>query len=293
MALAAGCASLTPRAKTPAVAWTERQVGPFIVECSGGAAAMAEPVVWLEELEERLDQQLGLTIEDGTPPIRVLIFDDQQQLTRLMSSAHPDLPTRRAFFLAEAESRTIYACRGDRLREDLQHEATHALLHATVGALPLWLDEGLAEYFEVGPGDEKEVRRRIETLMAERREGWSPDLERLESVDSIRDMTSLDYREAWAWARLMLEGHTTKRQAVVAALRLSGPARDDVRLVSHQLGVEGPDLERTFWESLDLSKVQPAAQLRTQSPDDRQPLARPPSMLGRVIGRINSAIFGR
>ncbi|GIT30210.1 MAG: hypothetical protein Ct9H300mP1_22560 [Planctomycetaceae bacterium] len=36
--------------------------------------------------------------------------------------------------------------------EDLRHEFTHGVLHSSLKRVPLWLDEGLAEYFEVvGP----------------------------------------------------------------------------------------------------------------------------------------------
>ena len=74
---------------------------------------------------------------------------------------------------------------GDRLEEDLRHEATHALLHVAVGDLPLWLDEGLAEYFEVHrrpsrpatPSTSPGCPRTSAT-------GWTPDLARLETLET-------------------------------------------------------------------------------------------------------------
>ena len=41
------------------------------------------------------------------------------------------------------------AYRNPEFGNDLRHECTHALLHAVLPAVPLWLDEGLAKYFEV------------------------------------------------------------------------------------------------------------------------------------------------
>ena len=43
----------------------------------------------------------------------------------------------------------VYAQGGDRLADDLRHEMTHAYLHSVVPDVPLWLDEGLAKYFEL------------------------------------------------------------------------------------------------------------------------------------------------
>ena len=51
----------------------------------------------------------------------------------------------------------VYAYRHPELPIDLRHECTHALLHANLPMVPLWLDEGLAEYFEM-PEAERRVR---------------------------------------------------------------------------------------------------------------------------------------
>ena len=56
---------------------------------------------------------------------------------------------RRAFFLAQGSRQVVYTYFNPQLEVDLRHEATHALLHLAIAELPLWLDEGLAEYFEV------------------------------------------------------------------------------------------------------------------------------------------------
>ena len=47
------------------------------------------------------------------------------------------------------EDLLVYTYWGDRIQQDLRHELTHALLHSVLKDVPLWLDEGLAEYFEM------------------------------------------------------------------------------------------------------------------------------------------------
>ena len=45
----------------------------------------------------------------------------------------------------------VYTFWSDHLRQDLRHELTHALLNGVTKEVPLWLDEGLAEYYELPP----------------------------------------------------------------------------------------------------------------------------------------------
>ena len=111
---------------------------------------------------------------------------------------------------------------GDDLKEDLRHEATHALLHSSMPTTPMWLDEGLAEYFEVGPDCETGKPEHIAALKAATAKGWKPDLERLESLHDLQQMTAADYRESWLWVDYLLHRTPTTKRVLVdylAALR--------------------------------------------------------------------------
>ena len=143
---------------------------------------------------------------------------------------YPELPPRRAFFLAQGSQRVVYTYSSPRLEEDLRHEATHALLRGSFGDLPLWLDEGLAEYFETDlaqPGAEHE---RIDHFADDLAGGWSPNLPRLESLSDIRQMTPRDYREAWAWVHLFLNGSSSEKTILLTSLSQSNEAPNKLRL---------------------------------------------------------------
>ena len=73
---------------------------------------------------------------------------------------------------------------GDHLRTDLRHELTHALLHSVLKDVPLWLDEGLAGYFELPPENDGVNPQHLELL---RRGPFQPDLARLESLEQVGD----------------------------------------------------------------------------------------------------------
>ena len=106
------------------------------------------------------------------------------------------------------------------MAEDLRHEVTHAYLHSVVPQLPLWLDEGLAEYFEVPRGYEGLNRPHLERLADKFERGRSqPDLARLEQFRSSFDMTQDDYAESWAWAHFLLHSRLEHRELLQAYLR--------------------------------------------------------------------------
>ncbi|MEM7457685.1 MAG: DUF1570 domain-containing protein, partial [Planctomycetota bacterium] len=98
---------------------------------------------------------------------------------------------------------------------DLRHEITHGYIHASVDEIPLWLDEGIAEYFEVASGFGGINRMHIDLLMARMKNGtWQPDLRRLESVVDPARMTQLDYAEAWLWTHFLLNDNPETRAIV-------------------------------------------------------------------------------
>jgi hypothetical protein len=88
----------------------------------------------------------------------------------------------------------------------LRHEVAHGYLHSTIPNLPLWLDEGLAEYFEVGRGRRGVNQPHVDYLLGQLALGaWRPNLVRLEQLALAGDMTQLDYAESWLWVHYLLE----------------------------------------------------------------------------------------
>jgi hypothetical protein len=192
--------------------------------------------VFLSDFELKPDQplfqelgKLGDQIyhELQLPPtnavIQVYLFEDRERYERFMLVKYPELPRRRAFFIAQprsvggAEDLLVYTYWGDRVREDLRHELTHALLHSVLKDVPLWLDEGLAEYFEL-PLDHKGIN--YHHLEQCRRSGsFQPDLSRLEQLSQVQQMNPAEYREAWAWVHLMLQSKPETKAVLLGYLQ--------------------------------------------------------------------------
>jgi hypothetical protein len=171
----------------------------------------------LAELRELVYRELQLPAASNL--IQVFLFEDRDRYERFMHARYPDLPRRRAFFVAQprggGEDLLVYTYWGDRVREDLRHELTHALLHSVLKDVPLWLDEGLAEYFELPPENKGVNEHHLEQMRGGQ---FNPDLARLEQLSLVQQMTPAEYREAWAWVHLMLRDKPEARAVLLAFL---------------------------------------------------------------------------
>jgi hypothetical protein len=175
----------------------------------------------LSDLREQVTKELQLP--GANTVVNVYIFEDKEHYERYMTSKYKDLPKRRAFFVAQPhsvggpEDLSVYTYwTVDRIREDLRHELTHALLHSVLKDVPLWLDEGLAEYFELPPERKGVNQVHLDQL---RRGSFQPNLKRLESLTQVQDMGPPEYREAWAWVHLMLHDKHEAKGALLGYLQ--------------------------------------------------------------------------
>src|SRR5262245_7659070 len=174
----------------------------------------------LSDLREQVVRELQLPTSNTV--VQVYLFEDREKYDRFMKYRYPDLPNRRAFFVAQprtvgaGDDLLVYTFWVDRVRQDLRHELTHALLHCVLKDVPLWLDEGLAEYFELPPGTDGVNPQHLELI---RKGPFSPDLARLEQMHQVAQMSPAEYRESWAWVHLMLRGPADGKSALLAYLQ--------------------------------------------------------------------------
>jgi len=175
-------------------------------------------------LRADIASKLGIPASDE--PIHVYLFESADTYGQFALKYFPTSAPRRAFFLETDTRLNVYAQWGDMVAEDLRHETTHGYLHAAVRNVPLWLDEGIAEYFEVPRGRGGRNNPHLDLLAAKQGNGeWSPDLARLETLVSAAQMTQQDYAEAWLWVHLLLESTDERRnllRAYFADLRRDG-----------------------------------------------------------------------
>jgi len=176
----------------------------------------------LGELHEEITKQLQLPASSRT--VQVYLFEDKEGYKRFIHAKYPELPERRAFFVAQprgmgVEDLLVYTSWGDQVQQDLRHELTHAVLHAVLKDVPIWLDEGLAEYFEQPP-QRKGVNLAHVAKLRDGPEGPQRlSLARLEQLTKVEDMHPAEYQESWAWVHLMLHGTPDARSALLQYLQ--------------------------------------------------------------------------
>jgi hypothetical protein len=177
----------------------------------------------LGALREQVFKELQLP--QSNTLVQVYLFEDKDRYEKFMQLKYPNLPKRRAFFVAQPrrlggnEDLIVYTYWGDRIQQDLRHELTHALLHSVLKDVPLWLDEGLAEYFEMPTAWQGVNYQHLETLRSGQGATPSLDLDRLERLSEVQQMAPAEYREAWAWTHLMLRSTPQAKQVLIGYLQ--------------------------------------------------------------------------
>ncbi len=165
----------------------------------------------LESLRADVSQQLDLPISDE--PVHLYLFEGKDRYDAFSARQFPGFPTRRAFFVATDTTLSVFAVWQDRIAEDLRHETTHGYVHAVVPTIPLWLDEGVAEFFELPRSEQGVHAAHVAHLSGRLLEGtWRPDIDRMEALASAGELSQDHYAEAWCWAHWLLRTTPERRR---------------------------------------------------------------------------------
>lgn len=187
----------------------------------------------------------------GTPPpketVHLFLFEKKATYQAYLKHYFPRVPYRRALFIKGRGPGMVFAYQGLDFEIDVRHECTHAVLHASLERVPLWLDEGLAEYFEMPRdqrGEKHPHRSAVEALVSS---GRLPRLAELEPVSDLSSLGREEYRDAWAWVHFMLHGPPAARQELLEFLK-DVQSDADAEPLSRRLKRRLPDLERRIAE---------------------------------------------
>jgi hypothetical protein len=195
-----------------------RQVGPFIIQATFDLKPYEKLFAELPELQRELTRTLGVAPAKG--PMYVFLFDSDEQYRKFTQQHFPKVPYRSALFVLENGSPGVYTFRKPDLDIDLRHECTHAMLHGALPVVPLWLDEGIAKYFEVPASQRAFDHPYFDDLKWKWsvRLGMVRSIESLEQRDDLSQMDASDYRYSWAWVHFMLHGPAAAHRALVEYL---------------------------------------------------------------------------
>lgn len=194
--------------KASAQKWVSTAVvGPFYCWADFNLEDVAGELQGLQEIHQQLTQKIGLPKTKEW--IELYIFKDNASWRLFLKEKYPEVPYRRALYIKKKdENGQLFLHLHREFSVDLRHEGTHALIHASVMAsdMPIWLDEGLAEYFEVPAGNRQTGSVWFAKTEWNAKFGITPDLEALEKIQGMQNMTNNDYRDSWAWVNFLLNG---------------------------------------------------------------------------------------
>lgn len=186
-------------------AWADSyEVGPFSCWADFPLGRMRPFLSRLLDLQNDLVNHLH--ISPAEEKIELLLFRSEWTYRGYLRRNFPNVPYRQALFIKHKGAGTVLAHWNEDFQTDVRHECTHALLHASLPMVPLWLDEGLAEYYELPPRkrvfDNPYAKKLVLPLMI----GNGTKLEYLEGLADYEKMGGGDYRDCWAWVHFMLHG---------------------------------------------------------------------------------------
>ncbi len=159
-----------------------------------------------------------LEVSMPSEPVHVVLFGTEAEYERYMQNYFPAVPKRRAIFMQDRGPGMLFAYWHNDLATDLRHEVVHALLNDATGTVPMWLDEGIAEYFEVAPDERFGGSGHLRPTVARVRLGFVPPLASLESLESVGDFSAAHYRDSWAWVHYMMHRRLSTRLLLVRYL---------------------------------------------------------------------------
>jgi len=209
------------------VPWRLTQSAHFDVYSQTDDRAARDTLNWLEQLRGFFIQQTGLNL-DGSTPVRVIVFRsvNEYQPYRLRGFAD-------AYYVGSGSRDYIVLCAPDASNLHIAaHEYAHLILRASGLQKPLWLNEGLAEFFStVKIGDRGsalggDVPANAQALQ---RNDWLPmnDLlthEEPRAGEELRQ-TMVYYAQCWALLDMLVLSPTygPRFHALITALTLGTP----------------------------------------------------------------------
>jgi len=197
----------------------------YRVKTDAGKAAAQETSRFMERAAGLWTPLFGIP-EPSSLPLEVQVHNDPAAMQQLLAGQHLT-SSATGLYLPLSPSVVHVACRGEEPGHPyrtLLHEGTHQFAHLAAGyraagkpatvprlAVPLWLNEGLASYFEAAfispevlvPGIPDPDR--LSELRAALRRGQAPSLNEILTARYGEEFTSLDYAVAWGIVHVLLQ----------------------------------------------------------------------------------------
>jgi TonB family protein len=211
--------------------WVEVRSPNFIVVSNAGEKQARKSALQFEQIRAVFRQSLTIASHHPTPVITVVAVKDEGSMRELLpeywAKGHSHPAGMFASRLDQFYALVQLDAQGSHPYENFYHEYYHAISLPYVPNLPLWLAEGLAEFFGHTDIEDKDVRmgEADPVLLQELRNNSLIPLSALFQVDRTSpyyneaNKTSIFYAESWALTHyLMVGGQMAHKPMLIAYL---------------------------------------------------------------------------
>lgn len=201
----AGCAHFPPQVETP---------GEYVILYSDLSLEKARRI---QEEADRTVRNVCRFLGLNTPSkrTRVFLFGSRRLLRRYMEKESPHHVDVGAACFVTDDGCVVAVAQRWRTAETLRylrHELTHCVVTAYYDKLPPWINEGLAQFFELGPPYDRAHPALLRTLDGQLRDKREEFLSRLVALPEGVQLKLPEYAQAWGLTHLLL---TDSRYGVV------------------------------------------------------------------------------
>lgn len=221
----------------------ELQVGRFTIHADFDFSSAADVPLQLSGISDDISTVLGIAASQQ--PVHIVLFASASEYQRYMRNYFPRLPERRALFIQDRGPGMLFAHWHTDIATDLRHEITHALLNDSPQPLPLWLDEGLAKYFEAEPSRRFAGHVYLQEVSQRAGQGIVPSIAQLETVEQLSQFQEPHYRDSWAWAHFLIHRSPAMRDLLRRMVDQHRSGTDPLPL-SRQLDLLSSDIRSEF-----------------------------------------------
>lgn len=187
------------------------KVGGFRVHSTVSSDALRSASTQLLALPPQIEATLAIKLRPSE--VHLVVLNDETEYEHYVKSHFPNLPSRRALYVQRRGMGVVITYFHADWLTDARHECTHALFHQSGIQLPLWLEEGISEYFENHTADRRfhpEHRPAIETQL---RFGQIAQIADLED-NATTKLDAKGYRDAWGVVAFMIHHNDETRLAL-------------------------------------------------------------------------------
>jgi tetratricopeptide (TPR) repeat protein len=227
-------------AEEPSVRWVEVKSAHFVVASNAGESAARGVAEGFEQIRSLFHTTFPELRVDPAQPIVILAARDEATMKMIAPEEWGDEGHIRPSGLFHSDGEKDYVvlrldAKGTTAYHTVYHEYTHALLHLNFSQIPLWLSEGVAEFFgnsTLGPQEAKTGNVDKTHLYILGKNEWLP-METLLDVKegsphySETNPASIFYAESWAVAHYLMLDPEARREQLLKKYLLEWSASGD------------------------------------------------------------------